>query len=303
MDTVTDGSEDSAYIFYTQLAGTLTRQLTIGGTLGTRISVGDGTGDPSLFDVAASNASFTWLGDTDTGLSYSQANEFGLMAGGEFRFFVTDSGDGADHISATIRNVDRGTPIDGDVLSFSWQMEDTGGFEEQGSIDLQLDDVTDGTEDSHWEFVAQAAGTMAVALEVGPDETSFPNSAEGGTGTLNIKSTHETHTLAAASTSTTSTIDVPSGAIVLGASFNVDTAVVDSAGDDTWTGALDGGSSTNLAAAGTAAAQNTKVDTMIAPEKMSAETNVIFTAQGGNFSAGVIEVVVYYMDLTGLANV
>ena len=42
---------------------------------------------------------------------------------------------------------------------------------------------------------------------------------------------------------------------------------------------------------------------MLAPVKTTDVTQVRFTANGGNFSAGVIEVQVYYMDLTSLASV
>lgn len=127
------------------------------------------------------------------------------------------------------------------------------------------------------------------------------NGDEGATAKKTLRTAHETHTLAAATTSDTS-IDIPSGALLLGASFNVDTAVSDDGGDDTWAAAYTGGSTTTLAAAGTAAAQNTKVDTMIVPEVASAQTNVRFTAQGGSFDGGVIEVVVYYEELTSLAD-
>ena len=115
------------------------------------------------------------------------------------------------------------------------------------------------------------------------------------------QSDQETKTLDLATTSDTS-IDIPSGAVLLGASFNVNTAVTDGGGDDTWNAAFTGGSTATLGTNETAA-QNTKVDTMIVPEVASATTNVRFTPNGGSFTAGIIEVVVYFQTLTSLANV
>lgn len=145
------------------------------------------------------------------------------------------------------------------------------------------------------------AGNTGIACLSPAGTLSIGNITEGATASLNVQTAHETHTLAAAGTSTTTTIDVPSGAMVLGASFTVNTAVVDSAGNDSWTAQLDGGAATALG--GGAPAQNTKVNTLIVPVIINAETNVKFTPNGGNFSAGVIEIVVYYIDLTSLANV
>ena len=130
---------------------------------------------------------------------------------------------------------------------------------------------------------------------------SFTNSAEGDTASLNIKIARESHTLANAATSTTS-IDLGSNVLVLGVGLNVDTAVVDDGGDDTWSSNLDDGADIGTISTGSAAAQNTKVDKLFVPILTDATTNVKFTANGGNFSAGVIEVLVYYIDLTSLAN-
>ena len=126
------------------------------------------------------------------------------------------------------------------------------------------------------------------------------NTTEGNTASLNFQTAHETHTLAAAATSDT-TINLASGCMLLGVSFCVNTAVSDDGGDDTWSAAFIGGSTTALAS-GAAAAQNTKVNTLIVPEVASAQTNVQFTAQGGSFDGGVIELVAYYIDLTSLAD-
>lgn len=121
-------------------------------------------------------------------------------------------------------------------------------------------------------------------------------------GSLNIRTKTEVHTLANAATSDTTTISIPSGAMLLGAQFNVNTAVVDDGGDDTWSAAFVTGSTATLATAA-AAVLNTKVNTLLVPEIASGTTEVRFTANGGSFTAGVIEVVVYYIDNTNLADV
>lgn len=138
----------------------------------------------------------------------------------------------------------------------------------------------------------------------GEFQTSFEisNTAEGNTGSRNWLTAHETHTLSLAATSVTTTLAIPAGARLIGASFNVDTAVTDDAGDDTWSAAFSGGASGILATAA-APAQDTKVDTLTIAEITTATTEITFTPNGGNFTAGVIEVVVYYETLTSLANV
>jgi hypothetical protein len=134
------------------------------------------------------------------------------------------------------------------------------------------------------------------------DAIAVSSSAEGDTARLTTRTTHETHTLTLGTTSDTTTISIPAGALLLGVSFNVNTAVTDDAGDDTWSAAFITGSTATLATAA-AAALNTKVDTLIVPEVATATTQIRFTPNGGNFSAGVIEIVAYYQELTSLANV
>lgn len=131
-------------------------------------------------------------------------------------------------------------------------------------------------------------------------DVSISNQTEGNVGRLTYRTAQQAVTLSGASTD--STINIPAGAVLLGVSFNVNTAVTDDGGDDTWSAAFTGGSSTSLAS-GAAAAQNTKVDTLVVPEVASAQTNVRFTPNGGNFTAGVIEIVAYYYNLTSLDDV
>ena len=134
------------------------------------------------------------------------------------------------------------------------------------------------------------------------DAISLSNDSEGSTARITQRSTHETHTLTLGATSDTTTISIPSGARLLGVSMNVNTAVTDDAGDDTWSAAFVTGSTTTIATA-VAAAQDTKVNFIVPDETTSAVTQIRFTPNGGSFSAGVIEVVAYYEELTSLANV
>ncbi len=157
-------------------------------------------------------------------------------------------------------------------------------------------------------FQTSAAGssgstlqTLVDTVKIQRDTLSLHSVVEGGTANVARKSVHETHTLANAATSDTTTISIPSGARLVGVSMNVNTAVVDDAGDDTWSAAFITGSTTTIVT-GAAAAQNTKVDFIVPDEKTTATTQIRFTAQGGNFTAGVIEVVAYYEELTSLAN-
>ncbi len=156
---------------------------------------------------------------------------------------------------------------------------------------------------------APTEGVHNFALLVKSGESSFGgdlsvhNVTEGRTARTTRHTAHETHTLSLATSSVTTTLAIPAGARLLGASFNVNTAVTDDAGDDTWRADFSGGSTTALAALGTAPAVDTKVDTLIVDEITTATTEITFLPQGGSFSAGVIEIVVYYETLTSLANV
>jgi len=129
---------------------------------------------------------------------------------------------------------------------------------------------------------------------------SWGNFDEGGTAAWIVRSSHDSVTLTGATTDTT-TISVPSGARLLAVLLNVDTAVVND-GDDTWKADFVTGSTTAVAALGTAAAQNTKITLMLPDEITTGIAQIRFTPQGANFTAGVIECVVYYEELTAMAN-
>lgn len=129
---------------------------------------------------------------------------------------------------------------------------------------------------------------------------AFANTTEGRTAAMNIQTKQQAVALSGATTD--STINIPTGSILLGVSFCVNVAVADSTGNDTWSAAYVTGATTSLAS-GAAPAQNTKVDKLVVPELAGNTTNVQFTPNAGTFTAGTIEIVAYYIDLTSLASV
>lgn len=144
------------------------------------------------------------------------------------------------------------------------------------------------------------AGTPSSLTSLGT--LALGNIAEGGTGQLVIKTAREVHTLILSDLSSTTTISIPSGAMVLGASFNVDTAVTTSGATNTWDADFITGSTTSLTA-GIAGALNTKADKLIVPEITTDVTQIQFSTAGvETFATGVIEIVVYYIELTSLAD-
>lgn len=102
------------------------------------------------------------------------------------------------------------------------------------------------------------------------------------------------------------TLNVPQYAVILGCLLRVDTAVTDDGGDDTWSAAYSGGATQSIVT-GAAAAQNTKVNQFFDPNAAtpiaSAATNITFTPNGGNFTAGVICGCVFALVLTDMDNV
>lgn len=184
----------------------------------------------------------------------------------------------------------------------------------QARIDGAVSDGTDFPSELTFWTTADASGTPAQRMAIKPDgkvgmhcsspagALSIGNVTEGKTASINIQTAHETHTLTLGASSVTTGLDIPTTALVLGAAFCVNTTVADSTGDDTWSAAFSGGDASAIVAAA-AAAQNTKVHSTVVPALTNAETEITFTPQGGNFTAGIIEVVAYYIDLTDLANV
>lgn len=96
-------------------------------------------------------------------------------------------------------------------------------------------------------------------------------------------------------TGATDTIElaIPSGWRILQCQLHVKTAVTDDAGDDTWSSELNDGGIEETISAGSAAAQNTNVNHWADADTWGtltdAETDILLTPNGGNFSAGEIE--------------
>jgi hypothetical protein len=129
------------------------------------------------------------------------------------------------------------------------------------------------------------------------------NTTEGGTGNFHIGCKYEAHTLALSGNSTTTTISIPSGALVIAVQFCVETAVTDDSGDGAWGASLNGGGYSELGAS-ISGAKNTKHNNVFdSPEKMSGTTQVRFTPDSyGNFTAGKIRVTVYYKFMTDMVS-
>jgi len=171
------------------------------------------------------------------------------------------------------------------------------GYSETTASKLYIADSSAATPLIYGDFAAarlKVNGTLEVS-----------NVAEGGTGALQITTAREQHTLAAAADSATTTLAIPVGSLIIGASFNVNTAITTSGAGNTWDADFITGDTTNIVAAGAAGAQDTKADALFVPILTTGGAcEVEFDAPGAEtFTAGVIEVVVYYIDLTSLASV
>jgi parallel beta-helix repeat protein len=99
-------------------------------------------------------------------------------------------------------------------------------------------------------------------------------------------------------------VNLPVGAIIVGVSLNVEVAVTDDAGDDTWSAEFNDGATVAAIVTGAAAAQNTKVKKLLDPNtetvKTDAGTDILLTPNGGNFSAGEIRASVWYIVASDL---
>jgi len=171
-----------------------------------------------------------------------------------------------------------------------------------GSDQINLNQTTAITAGS----LAVQAGNLNVTGTAFANETAtYNNDASVTTNGLELKTAREVHTLAAAADSATTTLAIPVGALIIGASFNVDTTITTSAAGDTWDADFITGSTTNIVAAGAAGAQNTKADALFVPILTTGGAcEVEFDAPGAEtFTAGVIEVVVYYYEINSIDDV
>ncbi len=125
-----------------------------------------------------------------------------------------------------------------------------------------------------------------------------------GSGALTL---HTTTASSGTLTGATDTIEVniPANALLHSCQLRVDVAVTND-GDNTWSAAYSGGATQEIAAAATAAAKNTKVNTFFdakaATAITSGETDITLTPQAADFTAGEITAVCYYYTLTALTD-
>lgn len=126
-------------------------------------------------------------------------------------------------------------------------------------------------------------------------------SAESSTGGGEARK-HSEATVTLSGASSTCHVNVPIGAKITGWQYNTETAVISGDGATSLDIAFSGGSTTNLAT-GQAFAQNTKDGALITPEIISSEADIAVTPDSGTFSGGVLRFIVYYSEITALADV
>ena len=148
-------------------------------------------------------------------------------------------------------------------------------------------------------FLAEGSSNFDLASQF-HTSIAIDNTAEGEIGKLTLRTARELHTLSLATSSVTTTLAIPADALIMAVSMNVNATVVDDGGNDTWRADFSGGSTAAIAAAGTSPAQNTKVDTMFGSEIPNATTEITFLPQGGSFTEGQIEILVYYYSITSM---
>jgi hypothetical protein len=95
----------------------------------------------------------------------------------------------------------------------------------------------------------------------------------------------------------TITLNIPTAANILGVQLRVDTLIETAT---TWDAAFSGGNTAAIVT-GAAVAQNTKVNSHSGGLTTNT-TQITLTAQGGNFSAGVVRAIVYYESFTAMAS-
>ncbi|MFA5753980.1 MAG: hypothetical protein WC905_01285 [Patescibacteria group bacterium] len=129
-------------------------------------------------------------------------------------------------------------------------------------------------------------------LVIPPKDIPKPE-VRGTTGGIKRLAAEATGTPSGTTTYFDITVNVPSGARLLGTQLRVDTALTTG---ETWSAAYQTGSSTVIAAAGQAVAKNTKINKMHVDEITTDTTVIRITRDAGNFtdSVGVIRAICYY---------
>ncbi|KKL70602.1 hypothetical protein LCGC14_2103270 [marine sediment metagenome] len=146
-----------------------------------------------------------------------------------------------------------------------------------------------------------AVGVTTTGAVTNSLTTAITNAAEGNTGAVTLKTTRQVVAMGSGATAVSTSISVPSGARLIGAALNVDVAVTND-GNNTWKADFSTGSTTAIAVGGTAAAKDTKVSILFDDEVTTGIAEITFTPQAANFTAGSIECVVWYEQITALAS-
>lgn len=150
----------------------------------------------------------------------------------------------------------------------------------------------------------KATDALSIGNEFG---CTFLNLGEDGAPAISIKYVEANSGTLTGATDTIA-LAIPAGALLISVSLRNDVAVVDSAGNDTYTAAFSGGSTIAInGGSAIAAAANTKVNEFIDANAAKAittdVTNITLTPNGGVFSAGQVTARVVYAVVNALASV
>ena len=230
------------------------------------------------------------------GLRFTQEVTSGNEIGGYFNLFAEDVTSGAED------------------FGFEWLLMKAGAAASQamnltslGVLHLINDATLDNSTNGTLTITEPAIGLVGATSITGATDITGALTvvdATEATGGLVLNTTTATSGALTGATDKIE-VDIPSGALLVACSLNVDVAVTN-AGDNTWAAAYSGGATAEICAAATAAAKNTKCnaffDANAATAIASAETDITLTPQGADFTAGDIRAVCYYYTLTSLGD-
>jgi hypothetical protein len=224
---------------------------------------------------------YTFNNDLDTGIGRADADALSIITGGSERLRITSTGEigiGTSAPSAKLHTLstteqlrlgyDTSNYVSTTVSSAGAVTIDAVG---SGSIFSFADNVGIGT---------NAPQGKLQLTSVDPHGGYVTQIYAASSGTL-------------AGTTDKIELNIPAGWRITQCQLHVKTAVVDDAGDDTWSSELNDGSQEEVISAGSAAAQNTNVNHWADADTWGtltdAETDILLTPNGGSFSSGEIE--------------
>lgn len=233
--------------------------------------------------------SHSFASDPDTGMYRNAANELGFSTNGSERFKLTNSqlisstGDfllnnGGTNSQATLNKNAVGNNA---ILNFQT------GFTHHASLGLQ------GNNDFTLKVGTGFDIAMVVANDLSKTDLFTPqlNIADANGGALRLGVIEEELTALSGATATT-TAAFPNQSIILGVSLRVTTTITGAASFDVG----DGTTVSRFGGSIGTAAGSTNQGT-IGPSGNYATTNVVLTANGGNFTAGAVRVCLLYLEL------